>query len=169
MKTEHEQVTVKVNGLRAKVDKGLAPLIKELWKASIDTINSCEDNRPGRLLEGPEHPDNGNVTDPEDLERWPDGCVWIQMTASCAQMLMEIIVDFEEDRELYFRIIEPDPENNKAWEFKTTLVDFARHDEEPHGPADLEFVISVRFPKEDLEKVYAKVKAYNQKQLHDGA
>jgi hypothetical protein len=160
MSTQHEQIRVEVNGWHAEVDKGLAPLIKELWKANIDTSNSCEDNRPG-------HADNGTVTDPRKVERWPDGCVWIQMPASCAHIFVEIIVDFEGDRELYYRIIDPDPENNKAWEFDTELVDYTRLNPESDGPVNLEFAISVRFPKEDLEKVYGKVRAYNEKQAHN--
>jgi hypothetical protein len=87
------------------------------------------------------------------------------MPGPCAQMFMKIIVDFEGDRELYYRIIDPDPENNKAWEFDIALLDYTRCiNPVKGGPVDLEFLISVRFPKDDLDRVYAKVKAYNEKQ-----
>ena len=47
MPTEHEQMLVKVDGQQALIDRGIAPLIEELWKADIDTYNSCEENQPG--------------------------------------------------------------------------------------------------------------------------
>src|SRR5258706_413246 len=47
MDTMHKQVKVKANGREAMVDVGIAPLIKQLWLAGIDTWMSCENRRPG--------------------------------------------------------------------------------------------------------------------------
>jgi hypothetical protein len=44
---KHEQVVVKVGDFEAEVDVELAPLIKELAKANIVTVVSCQENRPG--------------------------------------------------------------------------------------------------------------------------
>jgi hypothetical protein len=45
--TEHRQVFVKVGDFEAEVDEELAPLIKELARAGIVTVMSCQENRPG--------------------------------------------------------------------------------------------------------------------------
>src|SRR5262245_12701217 len=43
----HKQVPIQWGIRRAEVDEGLAPLILALWRAGIDTVNSCQENRPG--------------------------------------------------------------------------------------------------------------------------
>jgi hypothetical protein len=43
MKNFHKTIVVKHNGRRAKIDRGIAPLVLETWKAGIDTRHSCED------------------------------------------------------------------------------------------------------------------------------
>jgi hypothetical protein len=165
MRTDHKQKRVRANGWSANVDKGLAPLIKELWKAGIYTTNSCEDNRPGGIYQGP-YPDYEVMT---GSERWPDGCVWIGMPADCALKFMKIIVDFEGDQNFYLRLFEGEWVGihfTKMWEFKVSMFDWSYViDDDGHsldGPSELEFMISMRFPKEDLEKVYAKVKEHNE-------
>ena len=40
---QHAQVIIRWNDREASVDKGLACLILELWKAGINTVQSCED------------------------------------------------------------------------------------------------------------------------------
>jgi hypothetical protein len=43
----HKQTRVAWQGREAEVDEELAPLILALWKAGIDTLLSCQENRPG--------------------------------------------------------------------------------------------------------------------------
>src|SRR5262245_30555937 len=45
--TIHRQVPVAWQGREEEVDEELAPLLLALWKAGIDTCNSCQENRPG--------------------------------------------------------------------------------------------------------------------------
>lgn len=44
--TTHKQTTVTVGNMKADIDEGIAPLIEQIWKADIYTVNSCEENRP---------------------------------------------------------------------------------------------------------------------------
>ncbi len=44
--TEHKQVVVEWQGRKAEVDEGLAPLILALWQRGIETVMSCQENRP---------------------------------------------------------------------------------------------------------------------------
>ncbi|MBI3410992.1 MAG: hypothetical protein HY040_21880 [Planctomycetes bacterium] len=43
----HATVSVRVGARRANIDRKLAPLIRELWKAGIETTMSCEETEPG--------------------------------------------------------------------------------------------------------------------------
>jgi hypothetical protein len=47
---QHKTVSVKWDGFEARIDKNIAPLIKELWKADIFTYNSCEENQGREAL-----------------------------------------------------------------------------------------------------------------------
>lgn len=46
-RTLHRQVRVAWRDREADVDEGLAPLILALWKLDVDTLMSCQENRPG--------------------------------------------------------------------------------------------------------------------------
>jgi hypothetical protein len=46
---EHQQVVVEVGDRKAQVDVGIAPLIRELWVADIDTCLSCQQDWLGRI------------------------------------------------------------------------------------------------------------------------
>ena len=45
--TKHPTVRIIYGDQEADVDKQIAPLIKEMWKAGIETYQSCQDNPPG--------------------------------------------------------------------------------------------------------------------------
>lgn len=45
--TGHPTVVVRVGDWTAPIDKEIAPLIKEIWKAGIGTVLSCQENQPG--------------------------------------------------------------------------------------------------------------------------
>ena len=42
----HKQTGVMYCGHRIQVDKGIAPLLKALWRCGVDTLMSCENNVP---------------------------------------------------------------------------------------------------------------------------
>src|SRR5688500_168585 len=43
----HTQVLVEWQGRQAEVDEGIAPLVLACWQKGIDTVMSCQDDRPG--------------------------------------------------------------------------------------------------------------------------
>ena len=47
MMLDHKQVRVKYRGKFIKVDEGIAPLLKAIWKLGIETTLSCQENRDG--------------------------------------------------------------------------------------------------------------------------
>jgi hypothetical protein len=47
MATEHRQVWIRGCGQEAEVDEGIAPLIKEMWRAGIRTFMSCQEGAHG--------------------------------------------------------------------------------------------------------------------------
>ena len=44
MKNKHKTVQVKYKDMIAEIDEEIAPLILEIWKADINTDNSCQAN-----------------------------------------------------------------------------------------------------------------------------
>jgi hypothetical protein len=154
--TEHKQVTVAWGGRRAEVDEELAPLILALWKADIDTWNSCQENRPG--------------------------IVWIQFpTTDDARRFLNRVAEYPPDSDrdrandrpgegdgpfpeaLYDRVVGCG--SDEDWEYDTLLdneavevevVDDERI-ERRTGPADFYFSVSVRFPRTDLPVVLRRV------------
>lgn len=47
MRRQHKTVRVRYGSMDAPIDIMIAPLIKELWKRDILTMNSCQENKPG--------------------------------------------------------------------------------------------------------------------------
>ncbi len=44
---QHKQVKVKYGDRFITVDEKIKPLLEALWDRGIDTLNSCQENRPG--------------------------------------------------------------------------------------------------------------------------
>jgi hypothetical protein len=63
----HETVTVRHNGRKAEIDKGLAELIKLCWENGIDTTMCCENGCPSR------------------------GHAWLMLPARSADRLFEVL------------------------------------------------------------------------------
>lgn len=149
---EHKTAVVKWEHREAEIDEEIAPLVLELWKAEIETVNSCQDN-------------------------FPKGYVWIQFgSAGDAEKFLDIVVTkFASGRHsLYQRVLgtwdctglEP-----KDWEYSTHLDDcnltFIPDDDsvsvtERHGGNPcFHFTLSIRFPGRDLKVVTERMKLYN--------
>src|SRR5437879_5868276 len=43
----HKAVRVRVGAWEEQIDDRLAPLVREIWKADISTLMSCEETEPG--------------------------------------------------------------------------------------------------------------------------
>jgi hypothetical protein len=148
--TCHPQVRVKHGPLEADVDVEIAPLIKELWRAGVDTVMSCQDNTAGR--------------------------VWIQFFSSQSlERFLNIVGEYEEgEGSLYDRIQSADDCTTRpdrgGWWYSLCPSDVAcdeedDHDEEAGADEWLEpqfaACLSVRFPRADLPTVLQRLKQFN--------
>ncbi len=149
--TRHPQVTISHDSLTAEVDEGIAPLIRECWRAGLETSSSCQDNL---------------------------GRVWIQfLFADDAERFLSIVAGgYDSDVEsLYNRIggdIEPRDSDafrrDRAWSYTAHVYDLAVDADEhgyPVGPHDdgpvMHVILSVRFPISDYPDVLGRLTAFN--------
>lgn len=139
METYHKQVRVRVNGQDAYVDEGIAPLIREMWRAGIRTLMSCQEDA--------------------------FGLVWLNFDCpSEATKFMNLVAEYEEEPDsLYQRMLGHYAEVANTWEYDVLPEDFnlieepdkstgtlvERHEGEP----EFEFHVSLRFPPSDVPLV----------------
>lgn len=148
----HKTVWVKEGGTGAFIDEGIAPLVRELWKAGIHTDNSCQENQPGM--------------------------VWLGFTTGDdAKKFLDIVADNKEERPdgIYARAIrrwDSDRVTKKRWCWSVNLGDWSvsqvlneddEIEESFEGPTDSYFSISVRFPRGDCEELLARLVRHNAK------
>jgi hypothetical protein len=129
------------------VDEGLAPLILALWRADIDTVNSCQENRPG--------------------------VVWVEFALTFdAERFLSLVACYPSDDDLrdtpfwetlYGRITGCG--SDQDWEYDAHVMDWGVEKELVDdevvvtnvGPADFGFSVSIRFPVADLPAVLKRV------------
>jgi len=149
-RAKHATVHIAHGGLKAEVDRGIAPLVLELWKAGIMTRQSCQADAQGR--------------------------VWIQFqTTADLVRFLEIVTrnDFKPgslcDRALYGydRIAVPAP---RQWQYEVVVHDFATDEIEVKdgvwreirlGPPDFRVFTSVRFPRCDIITALRRLQKHN--------
>lgn len=126
---DHKQINIKTKkGYNIQIDEGLVPLIKLLDDFDIETINSCEENKPG--------------------------IVWIQF-ASCNNLIKFLNLIGNPNNELYERIIQGYGDiwnyafNVKNFGVKETIIN-EKVIEEYTGKNKYHIFPSIRFPKKDL-------------------
>jgi hypothetical protein len=147
---QHKTVLVKENGFEARIDKNIAPLIRELWRADIFTFNCCEENRPGIM--------------------------WIQFASVFeAEMFLNIVARYEEGVDnLYNRIRQEWSREDGiipgAWVYDVYPTDFSVEqrflrcgciEERSTGPCEFSFSMSIRFPKGDYPVLLERMLEYN--------
>lgn len=147
---QHKTVLVKWDGFEAWVDRGIAPLIEEIWKAGIFTLLSCEENRPGIM--------------------------WIEFVSAIeAEVFLNIVARYEEDIDsLYNRIRQAwtriDGVIPGAWEYAINPFDYSVEqrilddysiEESSTGPSEFIFSMGIRFPKEDYPTILQRMKEHN--------
>jgi len=155
MNTTHKQVFVRVGDMEAEVDQGIAALIREIWKAGIGTLNSCQENQPG--------------------------IVWIEfVTCEDARCFLNIVAAYEDGLDtLYNRArqgwnpIDEDDMMHPFWSYDIHPEDLALQEEiddagdvlaETHpGAPEFEFSVSIRFPECDYPLVLKRLKEHNAK------
>lgn len=147
---KHRTVNVRVGDMQAEIDEEIAPLIRELWKAGIDTSNSCQETRPG--------------------------IVWIEFaTAEDAARFLNVVAEYEEGAEgLYARITGRwggCEHSSPPWEYDAlpedlglveAFLDDDEIDEWHEGEVEFRFSMSVRFPRSDFPAVLARMSRYNE-------
>ena len=148
--SHHQQVTVTVGEQSAEVDARLAPLIEELWKAGMQTWQSCERHVATKK-------------------------VWINfVTAADAEAFLDVVVGGEGSTKWsraeywYFGEYEPiatpmpaavaEPHHPEGWEFHATAQDLRLGTGKP--PAFC-ISIAVLFPRKDLKRVIERLQAWN--------
>lgn len=146
----HKAILVRWEDEEAWIDEELAPLILELWKAGIGTVNSCQENRPG----------------------W----VWIEFyDTSHAVAFINIVARYEEGIQTFYNRIRQawvprEGELEEAWEYSVHPIDMAVYDisvddryieESCSGPSAFIFSLSIRFPRPDLPLILKRVRQHN--------
>jgi hypothetical protein len=145
----HETTHIKVGDMEADIDLDIAPLIKELWMADIETCNSCQENQPG--------------------------IVWIEfLTVDDACKFLDIVARFRSGvNTMYNRIRQAWEAPEMAlpfWQYDVYPLDLSVDeevdkdgciDERPCGKACFVFACSIRFPQEDYEVVLKRMKRHN--------
>lgn len=152
MGNKHKMVRVQVGSFEDDIDEEIAPLIEEIWKADIRTINSCQENRPG--------------------------IVWIEFPTvyGAADFLNIAAGPFSHELDgLYNRISlawerDPGPVEG-AWKYDLHPFDMAvgvcdvddgSVEEKPTGPPEFVFGVSIRFPRSDLPILLKRLRAFNE-------
>lgn len=147
---EHVMVPVEWKGGAVPIDAGIAPLIQELWKAGLFTMNSCEENRPG----------------------W----MWIEfLDVNAAEGFLDIVARYEDHMDsLYNRIRQAwsptEGELQGEWEYDAHPSDWAVEETEVEdgyieeccdGPSQFTFSLSIRFPRSDFPVLLERMREYN--------
>jgi hypothetical protein len=140
---------VEVGSRSEEIDKVIAPLIREMWIADIDTIMSCQDDGSDRIWV--------EFEDVDDLVEF-----------------LNAIAEFEPGRDTLYNRMKPyfrttDPELD--WIYELHPNDMAFTDD---GPSDADvvqprhegtpyffFTVSVRFPPSDLPVVLSRMQRFN--------
>ncbi|MHC4407061.1 MAG: hypothetical protein ACYTG0_46200 [Planctomycetota bacterium] len=145
----HTTVTVQTGSWKGEIDEEIAPLIREMWVAGIETTMSCQE------------------------DGW--GLVWIMFPDEVDLVtFLNMVAEYEEGPDTLYNRMNPrwrDPQSGSAWEYEIMPTDLALveedHDEdsstrERHdGVSDFFFHYSVRFPRCDLPRVVEHVTRHN--------
>jgi hypothetical protein len=142
MKT-HKQIRVKVGSTVAQIDKGIAPLIREVWNAFIETEESCQGKDGNAFI---------HFTDVPDFKKF-----------------MSVVAASEEVADgpwsdLYLRAFRCDPEKEGSWMFHLDIDDRRVDREEP---PTIEFGVGLIFPSKDIPELVKRFKKVNSWRTND--
>lgn len=151
MNAHHQQVIVAHEAKRAEIDASIAPLILEIWRAGIDTWQSCErHSRTGKVWIAFETA--------ADAEAFLDAALLSKRASAWAQ-----------SEAWYFGMYEPTstplpaavtmPYHPAGWEFHATVLDDCP---DPVGHRWFRIVINVLFPRRDLKRVTERLREWNE-------
>ncbi len=142
MSVNLDHPTVLVDGV--PIDVEIAPLIEALWERGIDTLNSCQDN-------GENH------------------SVWIEFASppDASNFLNIVIGRLGDYRTLYGRALGTTMDTPDAWTYAVLPMNYGIEEsivddevrERRIGQNDVDFFISIRFPRRDLAVVLRRLQA----------
>jgi hypothetical protein len=143
----HTTVTVQVGALNEEIDELIAPLIREIWIAGIETHMSCQGDEAGS--------------------------VWICFHDEADMIaFLNVVAEYEEGADTLYNRMNPrwhdSPSSPDAWTFDLIPhdcgLDWDSADRESHdGHPDFFFAFSVRFPRCDLPTLFERLKRHNQR------
>jgi hypothetical protein len=148
----HRTIHISLGDQQADVDKEIAPMVKEMWRADITTSQSCQDSPPG----------------------W----IWLEFPSNYDLESFLNIVGVYEDTvgSLHDRMIHnydrPGRPRVGQWLYAAIVHDLAvdivddgeGEHEEYAGAPDFAIFISLNFPQADLPRVLARLKRFNRNQ-----
>ena len=137
----HSAVIVAVGPWREEIDEDLAPLIREIWKAGIETLMSCQETEPG--------------------------IAWIEFD-SIPELLrfLDLITTYEPGVDtLYNRIHHQltGPMSAPTWEYQLNLMDMFEGQEEQliDQRACFDATVGVYFPQTDIPRLVDCLESFN--------
>jgi molybdopterin-guanine dinucleotide biosynthesis protein A len=132
---EHKTIELTYEGTPVDIDKKIAPLIEEIWKAGISTANSCENNNPINYI-------------------------WIEFDTSigCENFLNICFKNIDKNNDIFIRAMCKHEWDKNAWIY-STCVDCYNSDSDIIKNTIMG--TSVRFPKQDYQFIYDKFVEHN--------
>jgi hypothetical protein len=145
LQNRHPTVFLEYGDQSAHVDKGIASLIFEMWRAGITTYQSCQGNPPG----------------------W----IWLQFASSDEVQRFLNIVSLPEGEKgpLYDRMTYgygPSFRRKGQWRYKPVVFDLEDdaegefEEDDWQGPL-FQMLIAIHFPESDLPEVLRRLVAFN--------
>lgn len=135
----HSAVIVEVGPWRAEIDEALAPLIREIWKAGIETEMSCQETEPG--------------------------IAWIEFASveHLCRFLNAAVYHERESDSLYKRSQQLGSGSTPMWEYTFNLMDIFEGQQEHlnGGLACFEATVGAFFPQSDILVLLERLKAFN--------
>ena len=141
---KHKTVLVEHGRWRENIDKNIAPLVRETWKAGVKTDYSCEDQR-----------------EPGDTDAWI--VIGFPSVAS-ARKWMRLVAKWKKDlrwlhnQEMRVTCREMRRRGGACWRWETYAYDSVYG---ATGPTRLDFGVLVRFPRSDLVTIVRRLRANN--------
>jgi hypothetical protein len=151
-KRKHKTVHIRHGDLEADVDRQIAPLILEMWRAGIETYQSCQ--------------------------AAPRGWIWVQFDSQVAlERFLNIVGIYEPDKKSlherarygYDRITS---KRRGQWEYVAVVDDLSVEEDDSgdgateeiyHGYPDYMLLIGMHFPRRDLPTVLRRLVEHNRK------